>query len=781
MTSRPPPTPEDTCAGIATLLTQRIPGSDPDRLHTQIVALGLLPVHARRLLTYLTEHRDALTAGDPAGPAALRKLLDLLAAEHPSVRRMHCHHCGKVRTLPYRGDGAAICRSCYNKTRLTICVRCGELGIPAVRKPGGTICSRCAVRDQNRRQPCHRCGKTAPVYYRIDGNPVCQNCGPRKLHTCSSCGRESTPAHALTDHGPLCSRCYHRGRVHQCCECGRETAYARRVTAARDAWICYRCWVPPTRTCHVCGIDKPCGRRTSGQPICSTCRARRKRKRLCVQCSRTVSIQTTLPIGAVCGSCYRQLRRTPSPCAGCGQIRPLVGIDTHGDRICGPCSGDERNWHCHHCGKVDLLIDNILCLSCSVESRVEDLLTGQDGHIHPHLAGISAFLLDENPRERTLMWLNCASWVTLLRSLVESGDPITHGGLDQLKQDTHVRYLRTVLVHTGVLEERGHDLDAVDAWIDELLGGLPHEIALLLRPYASWSVLHRARRRADHRPATSGSVSRYARARIIAAAQFLTWLAEHDLDLSGARQADVDRWLDDGTTTRQRLRDFLRWANSHHLAADLHVPALGREGLPQHLLGDDQRWALLRRCLRDPDLDLTLRVAGTLVLLYAQIPTRIVELSADDIVTDSTGTHLILHTVPVLIPPPLAALTAELLEENEQRPRQRLPHAPVWLFPGYRPGTHFSGSRLSTNLNKTAGIFTRPARGAALCALAADLPAPVLADLLGVSVAAATRWSALAGRDHLDYLAARISQPTSVKNRGHSPANRQTVFTNPAR
>ncbi|MBP2527258.1 hypothetical protein [Rhodococcus sp. PvP104] len=408
------------------------------------------------------------------------------------------------------------------------------------------------------------------------------------------------------------------------------------------------------------------------------------------------------------------------------------------------------------------MIENTFCLSCSVESRVQDLLTDPGGRVHPQLAGVATFLLDESPTERTHQLLNRAQWITVLRSLIESGDPITHASLDRLKQGTHVRHLRSVLVYTGVLEDRGHDLDTVDAWIDELLDGLPHEIALLLRPYASWSVLHRARHRARrsaaHRP-SAGSVSRYARTRITVAAQFLTWLTDNDLDLAGARQADVDRWLDDGTTTRQRLRDFLQWANSHHLAADLHVPALGREGLPQHLLGDDQRWALLRRCLRERELDLRLRVAGTLVLLYAQIPTRIVELTTDDIVTDDTGTHLILHTVPVLIPPPLAALTSELLEDNEQRPRQQPPDDPVWLFPGSRPGTHFSGSRLSTNLNKTAGIFTRPARGAALCALAADLPAPVLADLLGVSVAAATRWSALAGRDHLDYLAARIDNP----------------------
>ena len=79
--------------------------------------------------------------------------------------------------------------------------------------------------------------------------------------------------------------------------------------------------------------------------------------------------------------------------------------------------------------------------------------------------------------------------------------------------------------------------------------------------------------------------------------------------------------------------------------------------------------------------------------------------------------------------------------------------------PGARPGSHFYAGRLSTSLNKNVGIFVRPARGAALCALAADLPAPVLADLLGVSVAAATRWGALAARDNADYLAVRISHP----------------------
>jgi hypothetical protein len=81
------------------------------------------------------------------------------------------------------------------------------------------------------------------------------------------------------------------------------------------------------------------------------------------------------------------------------------------------------------------------------------------------------------------------------------------------------------------------------------------------------------------------------------------------------------------------------------------------------------------------------------------------------------------------------------------------------LFPGTRPGSHLYAGRLTTALNKQLGIFVRPARGAALSTLAADLPAPVLAGLLGLSITTATRWGALAARDNAEYVAARIESP----------------------
>jgi hypothetical protein len=236
----------------------------------------------------------------------------------------------------------------------------------------------------------------------------------------------------------------------------------------------------------------------------------------------------------------------------------------------------------------------------------------------------------------------------------------------------------------------------------------------------------------------------------------LTWLQDNDRTLAEATQHDIDTWIGLGATTRRRVRDFLRWAHARGLSADLQVRWLGREGLAENVLGDDERWTLLRRCLRDDSLALRLRVAGALVLLYGQIPTRVVELTVDDVTTTETGTYVVLRDQPVFLPPPLATLTVELAAQSTQKQAASSTATPPWLFAGIRPGSHLYAGRLTTALNKQLGIFVRSARGAALSALAADLPAPVLADLVGMSITAATRWGALAARDNAAYVAARI-------------------------
>jgi hypothetical protein len=650
-------------------------------------------------------------------------------------------------------------------------VRCHEVGPPAFRENGGIVCTRGSSRDPARRRACARCGTLARVAYRVDGKPLCQTCGPRKRYTCSSCGQENRLAHAFSIQGPLCSVCYHRAREHECVHCGRTMVEAR--VADRDAgtWVCNRCWVPPTMTCIQCGRVRPCARGSaSGRPMCSTCRSRNRRPRTCALCERTVVIQTTLPLGPVCGPCYRQLRRSPATCAGCQEIRPLVGVNESGLELCGPCSGDDRNWVCDTCGPVDLLFAGSECIACSVKTRVRELLTAPGGQIAPQLDGVATFLLTDRPFEQTHHLFNGIAWVQLLGELVSAGRPITHEILDDLPQDNHVRHLRSILVHTGALEEQGEGLESLQPWLKSFLAGLSPQTAKLLRPYASWSVLPRARHRAA-RLGRTANAPKYARVRIETTAHFLTWLTENDRTLAEATQHDVDAWVDGGATTRRRVRDFLRWSHARGLSVDLQVHWLGRQGLPHNVLGEDERWVLLRRCLRDDSLTLRLRVAGALVLLYGQIPTRIVELTADSVTSTNTETYLQLKDQPVLLPPPLAALTLELSRSIHEQPTG----TPAWLFPGSRPGVHLYPGRLSTGLNQKLGIFIRPGRGAALAGLAADLPAPVLADLLGLSITTATRWGALAARDNAEYIAARIESSPARTDGVRSVSGEQRI------
>lgn len=72
---------------------------------------------------------------------------------------------------------------------------------------------------------------------------------------------------------------------------------------------------------------------------------------------------------------------------------------------------------------------------------------------------------------------------------------------------------------------------------------------------------------------------------------------------------------------------------------------------------------------------------------------------------------------------------------------------------------------LSDRLNRH-GITVRTARNGALAALAADLPAAVLADLLDIHLHTAIHWVKHAQRDWADYIAARAAEQTEAGGKG---------------
>jgi hypothetical protein len=128
-------------------------------------------------------------------------------------------------------------------------------------------------------------------------------------------------------------------------------------------------------------------------------------------------------------------------------------------------------------------------------------------------------------------------------------------------------------------------------------------------------------------------------------------------------------------------------------------------------------------------------------------PQKITQLTKDDVIEDGQATYLAIDGHRLALPPRLASLVRPLRHHNEQHwPLARLGAPVPWLFPGQsrvRPaGDVLFGVRLQRQ-----GINTHAGRNAARLALAAELPASVLADLTGISISTAGRWSQRAKRD----------------------------------
>ena len=111
-------------------------------------------------------------------------------------------------------------------------------------------------------------------------------------------------------------------------------------------------------------------------------------------------------------------------------------------------------------------------------------------------------------------------------------------------------------------------------------------------------------------------------------------------------------------------------------------------------------------------------------------------------------------TFPVELPQPLDQLVCEQLTRRGQASYASRPD--YWLFPGGIPGKHLVTENIRAQLVEQ-GIQPRAARNAAMFQLAAEIPTPLLADILGLGATTATSWAALASRDWSQYTAQRAN------------------------
>jgi hypothetical protein len=511
--------------------------------------------------------------------------------------------------------------------------------------------------------------------------------------------------------------------------------------------ICVNCYKMPTATCSICGRHRECNFAATARPVCISCSPRATAT--CARCGQDRPPAARWPEGPACDPCYTAALRHRGRCASCGKQRRLVTPPGPAADTCADCAGIPVTHACTDCGTEGKLYEKDRCARCSLRRRARDLLSAGTGIVPAQLGGVlDAVTAARQPRS-ALNWLRKGAGAGLLADAAAGRLAISHEALDAHPHRRAAGYLRHMLTAGGALPPRDEELAHAGQWLAAVLETIePAADRRLVQAYATWQVMRRLRASAA-RTARPRTPTAHARNNIRAAASLLAWLRSRGTELAACGQADIDQWLH----TRPSAclaRDFLAWAAARGHCQQLSIPAPPRA--TGSAISQDQRWALTARLLHDTTLDPTDRVAGCLLLLYGQPLSRIAAITTGQVTRrdDQTFIQLGRHDAPA--PTPLASAVSQLISGGRSYRGIGSPPATTWLFPGHLPGRPITPARLGERL-RAIGIYAQTGRRAALLDLAAQLPAAVLADLLGLHETTAAKWMHQAGGDWSRYAA----------------------------
>lgn len=566
------------------------------------------------------------------------------------------------------------------------------------------------------RPSCPHCGRAVSLCKIRDGLRICRGCEARlRAVPCARCAAVRDPV-TRDEHGqPICPNCFMRDPANHeiCIRCRRLRPVGVRVA---DGPICPSCRPVKEMTCSICGRIAPAEiSKATGEPWCRACQKRWAR------------------------------------CAGCGQSRPVRGGSAERP-LCATCTRpDPSFWkRCPTCAETTKLTDGP-CARCDLRRQAAEVLAGPGGTIRPELQALYQNLAAAERPATVLTWLKHDHTRSVLGGLGTGELRLAHETLDELPAAKTVEHLRAVLVATAALPPRDEHMVRLERWVAATIAARndPDERYLLKR-YAVWHLMRRLRRRRNAEPTTYNQAT-LIKARLRVAIELLDWLAGRGLTLASADQSHLDVWLcGEGATRRGDAGNFIRWAASQKLCR-LELPAIRWAG-PSVSIDADKRWEQARRLLRDDTIEAADRVAGLLVLLYAQRVAAVSRLTLGHIESNRDVVRLRLGARPIVLPDPLAALVLDLSASRRGHAALGDQGTSPWLFPGGQPGRPISASRLAERLQQL-GIYAGTARSTALMQLATELPAAVIARMLGIHIKVAVEWQRAASGDWTGYAA----------------------------
>lgn len=511
-------------------------------------------------------------------------------------------------------------------------------------------------------------------------------------------------------------------------------------------------WSPPAAICALCERTRPCHYADTTAPVCQSCaRARLWSRGRCASCGEQKRLVGRTALGSECSPCRTRRLKARLDCPRCGSAgRPSVTDP----RICERCTGEPVVQVCRACRAEEQNYADGRCARCILTERLQALAEGAH---EPAVAQLEPYLaaLRDGPKPWSVLnWMTVSAGYQTMTELAHGEIELSHEALDAVERGQSTTYLRAALVRAGVLAVR-HESATLERFIQGQVDRLPEgEDRAMLRAFAVWQVQHDLKRR-ERRGQTSRMSHKLARAQISVAVELACWLHPQGMALRDLRQEHLDRWLTQGSTSRRRIRALLVWACRGGL-----LPALqaARAEPRRHTdpLDSEKRLRLVGSLLADEALDLRDRVAGCLVLIFAQPITRLGRLTVVDVDDHTRPVRLRLGVEPLELPEPLGDLVVQLKRQRPGLATTAADDRGHWLFPGLRLDAPLHAEHLRRRLQKL-GIAARPARAAALLHLAQSLPPAILADLLGISENRAGDWARAATGDWARYAAAQAA------------------------
>lgn len=603
------------------------------------------------------------------------------------------------------------------------------------------------------RPVCSVCGRDGrALRFARDERRCCRACfdAPRR-QTCTRCGRLDHVAARTLEQLPLCSHCDRTDPINHetCIGCG-ETRPVVRHDDDGHGW-CHRCWRGALATCAVCGLVKPCRAADTDQPRCEQCARKQRPTVPCVVCGKAKHVHSRTADGEpICNTCGHRRE----PCAHCGHNR-RVQVRGHDGPLCRSCwqASPDSFQTCTSCGVEERMHHFGLCVGCAAKIALRDHLGAGGGDIPAAMTPVFHALVTQDPF-RLIRWLDHASAARVVADLAAADLPVTHAALDAHLPNSSVQFLRAALVNNGALEPRDENLAVLEHWLDAFYASLTDPTdRKLLRGYAIWHHLRRLRSQPGERSTTTTTTNQLANIKfeLNRGRELLDWLRRHGRELATCTQDDIDRYLTEGPATRYGARPVLTWASAHRYApAEIAIPYQPQTP-PQDFIADDERWRHARHLLTDDTIPAVDRLAGLLLLLYAQPASRISLLRLEHITRREDGhTEVRLGDEPIVLRPPLDDIAHQVLAARTGRFRLGHHDQHPWLFPGGTPGRPMSAPHLTRKLKKH-GIAPRAARNTALIDLASQIPAAVLGKLLGIDPGTAETWANYASPSNAAY------------------------------